>query len=291
MDLVQLGAGALRAVDLMSQRMGQALTDAQITERMEQLRVNLGPYGIDPFGFDPQYVRHLVGPLSWLYRYYFRCQVSGMQHVPDGRALFVANHSGQLPYDGAMICTALFLDREPPLFVRSMVERFVPATPFLSPALARCGQVLGTPENCRRLLQADQSILIFPEGVAGLNKTWQHRYRLQHAGNGFMRLAIEQQVPIVPVAVIGAEEQAPSLWNMRALGRALGLPALPLTPAPLFGLIPLPTRYRLHFGEPMRFAGHANDEDEVIRSKVDQVMHCLQGMLDNGVASRAHVFW
>ena len=291
MDPVLWGVAGLRAASRLKQRLATLGTDAALSRRLERLKVSLGPYGIDPYGFDPAVMRHAVGPLAFLYRHYFRCQSVGLQHVPDGRALFVANHSGQLPYDGAMIGMALFLEREPPLFLRSMVERFVASTPFVSTTLARCGQVLGMPENCRRLLQAEQSILIFPEGVAGLNKTWPHRYRLQRSGCGFMRLAIEQRAPIVPVAVVGAEEQAPSLANLRGLGQLLGLPALPLTPAPAFGLVPFPSRYRLYFGEPMHFDGHANDEDRVIRAKADTVMQRIQQMLDRGLAARRHIFW
>ena len=127
--------------------------------------------------FDPQYLKRYLGLGAW-YRKYFRCESFGVQNLPDGPALVIANHSGQLPYDGAMISMATFLDREPPRFLRSMVERFVPSMPFVSPFLARCGQILGTPENCRRLLEAGESILVFPEGVRGL-KDLAHRYQLQ----------------------------------------------------------------------------------------------------------------
>ncbi len=291
MAFIDLGIQGLQAWQRAQGRVADGLADATLQRRLEGMRFALGPYGVDPFGFDPAYIRHLIGPLAWLYRRYFRVQLSGIEHVPDGAALFVANHSGQLPYDGAMIGMGLFLEREPPLFLRSMVERFVPSTPFLSPALARCGQVLGTPDNCRRLLEAQQSILIFPEGVGGLNKSWDQRYRMQRTGTGFLRLAIEQRVPIVPVAVVGAEEQAPSFGSLRMAGRLLGLPGLPITPAPLFGLVPLPSRYRISFGPPMRFDGDANDEDAVIRAKADEVVACLQKMLDRGVAARRHVFW
>jgi 1-acyl-sn-glycerol-3-phosphate acyltransferase len=290
-DLISAGAKVLELAATARDKVSHFISDEDLDRRLERLGVSLGPYGVDPFGFDPQTMRHLIAPLAWMYRSYFRCETFGLHNVPQGSCLLVANHSGQLPYDGAMLAMALFLEREPPLFLRSMVERFVPSTPFVSPLLARCGQVLGTPENCRRLLQANQIIQIFPEGVAGLNKTWRHRYRLQRFGTGFMRLAIEQQTPVVPVVLIGAEEQAPSLYNMRSLGRMLGLPALPLTVAPGFGLLPLPSRYRMHFGAPLHFTGDANDEDEVICRKVAQVREVMQGMLDSGLSARQHVFW
>jgi 1-acyl-sn-glycerol-3-phosphate acyltransferase len=290
-DVIGAGAKFLELAAKAGEGLSDIVVSAELQERLERLPTKLGPYGVDPFGFDPQYIRRYLGPLVWAYRYYFRCQAVGIENVPDGRCVILANHSGQLPYDGAMIAAALFLERDPPLAARAMVERFVPSTPFVSPFLARFGQVLGTPENCRRLLQAEEVIQIFPEGVAGLNKTWKDRYKLQRFGQGFMRLAIEMNAPIVPTVVIGAEEQAPSFANLKRVGKLLGLPAFPLTVAPLAGIVPLPTRYRIYFGEPMRFTGDANDEDEVITGKVEQVKARMQDMVEQGLAAREHVFW
>ncbi|MEK7704767.1 MAG: lysophospholipid acyltransferase family protein, partial [Myxococcota bacterium] len=232
---------------------------------------------------------------AWLYRRYFRAQAFGVANIPDGACLIVANHSGQLPFDAMMINYAAFLERDPPRVFRSMVERFVPATPFVSTFIARTGQVLGTPENCRRLLDAGEAILVFPEGVRGLNKTWDKRYQLQRFGQGFVRLALESKVPVVPVVVIGAEEQAPSFFNLERLGRLFGMPALPVTPThpliPGLGLLPLPTRYRIYFGEPMQLTGDCNDEDEAILRIVEQVRSTMQRMVDTGLRAREHVFW
>ena len=289
MDLIDASAKFLEIAGRVSAGMGDAISSRELEDRLSRIPTNLGPYGVDPFGFDPQYLKRYLGLGAWVYRKYFRCESFGVQNLPDGPALVIANHSGQLPYDGAMISMATFLDREPPRFLRSMVERFVPSMPFVSPFLARCGQILGTPENCRRLLEAGESILVFPEGVRGLNKTWAHRYQLQRFGQGFMRLAIEAKVPVIPVGVIGAEEQAPTFFNAAKLGKAFGIPALPLTPG--LGLVPLPTRYRIHFGEPMHFDGNANDADDVITEKVDLVKARIQALLDDGVAKRDHVFW
>ncbi|MBI5508134.1 MAG: acyltransferase family protein [Deltaproteobacteria bacterium] len=262
---------------------------------MDRVPANLGPYGVDPFGFDPEYLKKCMGMVSWIYHNYFRCQVFGVANVPEGRCLLVGNHSGQLPFDAAMVSTAVFLEREPPRFVRSMIERFVPDTPFISTFMARCGQILGTPENCRRVLSNGDAILVFPEGVGGLNKTWRDRYRLQEFGQGFMRLAIETASPIVPVAVIGAEEQAPTFINAKFIGKLFGVPAFPITPTnpllPVVGLLPYPTRYRIYFGKPLQFTGDANDEDEVILKKVDEVKATMQAMIDDGLAAREHVFW
>ncbi len=290
---------AVKAIELAS-KVGSSVgtivsPDPELEARIDRIPTRLGPYGVDPFGFDPQYIKRYIGAAAWIYRHYFRVQVFGVQNVPSGRCFIIANHSGQLPFDAAMITLGVFLEREPPRYIRSMVERFVPSTPFVSAFLARCGQILGTPENCRRLLEAEEGILVFPEGVRGLNKTWRERYRLQRFGTGFMRLALESGTPIVPTVVVGAEEQAPSLYNLRRLGKLLGFPALPVTPLhpwiPGLGLMPLPTRYRIYYGEPLRFTGDANDEDEVILAKVDKVRNTMQRMLDEGLQARQHVFW
>ena len=295
MDFVGAAIKLLEVAGKVSEGMDDVLSSRDLEDRLERIPSNLGPYGVDPFGFDPQYVKKVVGPAAWLYRKYFRCEAQGLENVPEGRCLIIANHSGQLPFDGLMIGMSMFLDSEPPRFTRSMVERFVPATPFVSPLLARCGQILGTPENCRRLLGAGESILVFPEGVRGLNKTWSQRYRLQRFGQGFMRLALETNTPIVPAVVIGAEEQAPTFYNAKSVGKMFGLPAFPITPTnPLFpglGLLPLPTRYRIRFGDPMHFQGNANDEDDVILEKVSHVKNQMQQMIDEGLREREHIFW
>jgi 1-acyl-sn-glycerol-3-phosphate acyltransferase len=207
----------------------------------------------------------------------------------DGRVLLVANHSGQLPFDAAMLGVSLLIELDPPRYARALVEKWVPTLPFVSSFYARLGQVVGTPENCRRLLAADEAILVFPEGVRGLNKLWRERYRLQDFGLGFMRLALEAEAPVVPVGIVGAEEQAPALFDLKRLARLLSMPALPVTPTLLS--LPLPTRYHIHFGAPLRFTGSPDDEDAVLEEKVAQVKGAVQKLLDDGVRQREHVFW
>ena len=131
--------------------------------------------------------------------------------------------------------------------------------------------------------------MVFPEGVRGLNKPYRERYRLKEFGFGFMRLALEADAPIVPVGIVGAEEQAPQLADLKPLARLLAMPALPITPTPF--ALPLPTRYHIHFGEPMRFGGSPDDEDAVLEAKVATVRRAVQELLDEGVRSRKHVFW
>jgi 1-acyl-sn-glycerol-3-phosphate acyltransferase len=153
--------------------------------------------------------------------------------------------------------------------------------------------VVGVPENARRLLEMDEALLVFPEGTRGINKPFSRRYQLQEFGLGFMRLAIETGTPIVPVAVVGAEEQYVSLGNLEWAARALKMPSFPIVPQVLVpgGQLPLPMKYRLYFGEPLRFGGDPQDDDLVIRDKVWLVKQTIQDMLNRALAQRRHLFY
>lgn len=268
--------------------------DETFREQIAALPTRLNEFGFDEFGFSPEWVKKALLPAALIYRYYFRVELFGVENLPEGRVLLISNHSGQIPIDGVMIGVGVFLEGNPPRILRSMVERWVPTLPFVSTFFARVGQVLGAPENARALLERDEALLVFPEGARGINKLWWDRYQLAPFGLGFMRLALETRTPIVPVAVVGAEEQLPSLGNLRPLARLLGMPAVPLLPqllVPFAGWLPLPTKYRIHFGEPMYFSGDANDEDVVIEEKVEEVRKRIQFMLTYGLKTRRHVFW
>ena len=271
--------------------------NANVNEKWSRLtnNANVSRFGTDEFGFSPEVVKRILPLVTLVHKGYFRVNVTGVENVPDGRVLLIANHSGQLPFDGMMIATSLILEADPPRMVRSMIERWVPTLPFVSTFLARCGQITGLPENCRRLLEHEETILVFPEGARGISKTYDKRYKLQPFGQGFMRLALETSTPIVPVSVVGAEEQAPSFYNVEPLAKLLNMPAFPITPFfPLFfpvGLLPLPVKYHIHFGEPLRFEGNANDEDAVILEKVSQVQDTIQHTLNKMVDERKSIFW
>ncbi len=258
-------------------------------EKLAGLRRNENEFGVDPFGFSLEYTLAAMAPFLWLYKNYHRVQTFGIEKVPKGRVLLVSNHSGQLPMDAAMIGVALLTEGRPARAIRAMVEKWVPSLPYVSTFMARVGQIVGTPENCRRLLENEEAILVFPEGVRGLGKLYAQRYQLQAFGLGFMRLALETKTPIVPVGVVGAEEQSPALWHVRSVAKVLGIPYLPVTPTGV--PFPLPTKYRIYFGEPMTFTGTADEDDQELEKKVQSVRDRIQGMLDVGVKERQHVFW
>lgn len=263
----------------------------RLEKDMERVRClprdNLNEFGFDPFGYNPDFVAKVAPYVLFVYRYYFRTQVFGIEKVPKGRVILVANHSGQIPVDGMILATAMMVEPAEPRMVRSMVEKWVPTLPFVSFFMARTGQVVGTPDNCVRLLERDECILVFPEGVRGISKTFSERYKLAEFGHGFMRLALQTRSPIVPVAIIGGEEQAPSFYNAKAIARLFGTPAFPITPV----FFPLPVKYRLYFGEPMWFKGEPDEEDEKIERKVRSVRSTLQALIHRGLRERRHVFW
>jgi 1-acyl-sn-glycerol-3-phosphate acyltransferase len=260
--------------------------------RTQALVVHGNEFGFDPFGLSKANLKYAITVARWMYRHYFRAVSHGIENVPaSGRVILVSNHSGQLPFDGLVIGSACFLEPPQPRLVRAMVEFFVPTVPFASYLFSRWGQITGTPENCRRLLGAEEAVLVFPEGARGISKPFNKRYQLADFGKGFMRLALETGSPIVPVAVIGAEEQAPAV-NVKPLAKLLGMPSFPVVPYPPFiAPLPLPVKYRLYFGEPIKFTGDPDDDDEVLDDKVKTVKNRIQSMIHLGLRERQHVFW
>jgi 1-acyl-sn-glycerol-3-phosphate acyltransferase len=270
----------------------RGLLDPRVKDRVDALpRNNLNEFGVDPFGFDPETIALIAPALVWLKEKYFRVESSGVQHIPgDGRFLLVGNHSGQLPFDGAMIGTTVLMEAPRPRLVRSMVERWSADLPFVSQLFSRAGQVVGDPAVCAKLLRSGEGVLVFPEGQRGINKMFSKRYQLADFGHGFMRLALEEKTPVIPFAVIGAEEQAPAIADMKPLARLLGLPALPLI-FPQLVPFPLPTRYRIQFGEPMEFRGTKRDNDDVVAGHVKKVKRTVERMIDQGLQRRTSVFF
>lgn len=261
-------------------------------QRMRHIREHYAALGDDPFGLDPELVTRAAIATTLFHRRYFRTEVHGIERVPAGRALLIANHSGQLPIDAMIVCLALLLDAEPPRLVRSMVEKWAQTLPFVAPLFSRLGHVVGVPDNCRRLLERGELILAFPEGVRGISKPYSRRYQLEDFGTGFMRLALATSSPIVPVGIIGAEEQYVSVGNLEWAAKALGLPALPIIPQLVLpgGLLPLPTKYHLYFGDPLEVKGDPDDEDRV-RSQVWLVKQTISSLLQDGLQQRKSVFF
>ena len=268
--------------------------EQEIEERLSQVPTQVNEYGFDPYGLSLESARRMALPVALIYRHYFRSEIFDIDRVPEGRVLLIGNHAGQLPFDGAMLTMAMLLEAEPPRICRSMGEYFIPRMPWLGIAMARMGAMVGTPENCVHMLENEECVAVFPEGVRGMNKPYSERYRLQRMGLGFMRLALETATPIVPVAIVGSDDQQPGIANLTGVSRMLGLPALPITVGfPLLGplgMLPLPVKYRIYFGEAHRFEGDAADDDDAIQAKVDTVKDAIEGMLARGVRERKGIF-
>ncbi len=272
-----------------------ALDGPRGLERLESMVVDDEGFGFDRFGFEREslYASYLVA--RQLYRRWFRVESRGHEHVPrTGRAILAGNHSGLLPFDGAMIAVDLMDKLEPPRPLRSIVDHFAFALPFVGTFMYRTGQVPGTPRNFHDLLEREQLVLVFPEGTKGIVKPFSERYQLRPFNVGFVEIALELETPIVPFAVIGAEEQAPILFQLPALGKRFGMPTFPITPTfpwlGLAGLIPYPSKYRIAYGEPLfihrDYPKEAARDPDVVRAISEKVRSRVQGMIDLGLELR-----
>lgn len=263
----------------------------EIDDRNAQLPTRLNEYGFDPFGFDPTYARKMIAAMVLFYRHWFRVETSDIDRVPKGRVLLISNHAGNtFAWDGAMLGMALYLESDPPRMARGMAEYYLPTIPFFGTFMHRVGSVVGTPENCIQLLEEEEAIMVFPEGARGFIKTYAKRYQLQRFGLGFMRLALESGTPIVPIGIVGSEEQSPGLANVPLLGKLIGAPAFPITPTfPLLGLggfVPLPVKFRIRFGDALHFEGDPAEDDATISEKVDEVKEAIRDLIVEGLDER-----
>lgn len=255
---------------------------------------------VDEFGYDPRFAATVAPLLEFLYAVWWRVEASGIEHVPgDGPAVLVANHSGVLPYDGAMIKLALRRHHPRRRECRMLMLDMFALLPFLAPALARHGEVRANPENAERLLRGGSLVGVFPEGVKGVGKPFRERYRLARFGRGgFVKVALRTGAPLVPCAVVGAEEIHPMLARADFLGRPLGFPYFPLTPTfpwlgPL-GVLPLPTKWSIDFGPPLETRGYGPEaaEDPILVNRLSEEMReTVQELIDGRLARRRSVWF
>ena len=253
---------------------------------------------LDDFGFDEPAAKTWWPLFEFLYRVWWRVTASGLENVPGtGRALLVANHSGVLPWDGAMIKTGLRLEHPSRREARMLILDMFTTLPFLQPWFREMGEVRACPENGERLLSRDELVCVFPEGIKGVGKLFRDRYRLARFGRGgFVRLALRTGAPIIPVSVVGAEEIYPNLMRLDFIGRPIGLPYFPITPffpalGPL-GTVPLPTKWWIDFGQPIVFDQGASlaNRPMIVNELADKVRTTLQTMIDSRLARRGDLF-
>jgi 1-acyl-sn-glycerol-3-phosphate acyltransferase len=243
----------------------------------------------DRYGFSPRIVKRAFPLFYALYRLYFRVRSQGHENLPaEGPVILAANHGGVLPFDGAMVVTDSLLNTDPPRLPRAIVDRWAGSLPWVNIFFARVGQVIGTRENFADLLDDGHVVLVFPEGIDAIRKTITQRYRLQRFRVGFVEQALRAGAPIVPVAIVGSDDQAPILYDLKPLARRLGLPVAPITPTfpwlgPL-GLLPYPVSYRIVYGEPLRyherFGPEGADDARLVRYIANQVRRDVQHLVD-----------
>lgn len=246
----------------------------------------------DPWGLDLDVCRKSLKILLPLYRNYFSVRLFGKERIPQNASVVASNHSGQIPIDGLLVTIAFFLESDPPILLRGMVERFMVKVPFLARWSTRSGSVLGDRKNCEYLLRNNQSILVFPEGARGVSKNSAEHYQLQPFTHGFLRMAIQTDAQILPIAVIGAEEMYPYVFHPRKLAKLLGLPALPLTPFfPLLGplgALPLPSPIDIYVGEPIDLPPNLSTDspEKQLRSTLALVRNQIRDMISLGLKKK-----
>jgi 1-acyl-sn-glycerol-3-phosphate acyltransferase len=259
-----------------------------------------GDYPEDEWGFDEQFADAALPFLEFMYQRWWRVQVTGIKNVPShGRALLVSNHAGSLfPWDGVMLGTAVLREHPLPRFTRFLVLNWAFDLPFVSVFMRKVGAVPASPYNAIRLLEQDELVGVFPEGVKGTGKDFADRYRLQRFGRGgFVEMALRTSSPIVPVAVVGSEEIYPKIAEAPLLARLAGAPFFPITPTfPLLGplgLIPLPSKWRIEFCDPIdtsQYGPDATRDKALVFELSERVRETIQDKVYENLVKRGSAF-
>jgi 1-acyl-sn-glycerol-3-phosphate acyltransferase len=258
-----------------------------------------GEYDTDEWGLDWEFIDVMRPFFAFLYKIYWRVETTGIEQIPvEGRAVLVANHAGQLPWDGTMITTAVLTEHPAQRLVRPLFSDWFASWPFVSAWLVRMGQSPATVENGTRLLEEEEVVAVFPEGYKGLSKTYKERYRLARFDEmDFVKMALATESPVIPISVVGAEETYLTLAQSQTMSRLTRWPYFPISPTfpwlGLLGMTPLPTKWTIDFGEPIPMGnfGPGDADNLVLISQItDQVRNTIQDMVQRRLAQRRSVF-
>jgi len=280
---------------LLSSSIAKAVASLRLSsdalQRIDNLHFRDAGHGYDTFGMHPSFVALGEALVTDLYERYFRVNSIGSHHIPTtGPGILAANHSGNLPMDGAMLWMDVLRNTNPPRVPRPIADHFVPALPWIGTLFARAGMVGGSRGNARSLLNAGELLMIFPEGVPGIVKPWSKRYQLQEFRVGHVELAVRHGAPVIPVGIVGAEEQMPQLFASKRLGKMLGIGVLPIPAVP----VPLPVRYHILYGEPIPlhkdFTPDQADDPVVVKEAAARVQSAVDDLLKTGLKDRTGVF-
>jgi 1-acyl-sn-glycerol-3-phosphate acyltransferase len=254
----------------------------------------------EEFGFDPDFNASVLMPIARvLYRNWFRVRMRGLENVPDsGAALVVANHAGVLPFDMIMVQAGLFYEHRSHRNLRLLGADLVYEVPLLAELARKSGHTIASRSEAARLLCDGELVGVCPEGYKGTGKPFSERYQLRRFGRGgFAVSAIRAGAPIIPCAIVGAEEIYPMIGNAQWLAKALRLPYFPVTPLfPWFGplgMIPLPSDWIIEFGEPVPTDGYgpgAADDEVAVAELAGKVRDSIQRRVADLVAERGPAF-
>jgi 1-acyl-sn-glycerol-3-phosphate acyltransferase len=258
-----------------------------------------GEYPIDDMGFDRDLTESVLLPvLRPLFHRWWRISQMGTENIPStGPALLVSNHSGTVPLDALMMKLGVFEDAQ--RHVRLLAADLAFQLPLVNELARKSGSTLACEEDATRLLGAGECVGVFPEGFKGIGKPFRERYKLQRFGRGgFVEVALSTGAPIVPVAIVGAEEIYPMVANFKALARLLGFPYFPITPTfpalGFLGLVPLPSRWIIEYGEPIETASYGREaasDPMFVFNLTDQVREVIQQTLFKNLIQRKNAFF
>ncbi|HOY40849.1 MAG TPA: lysophospholipid acyltransferase family protein [Chitinophagales bacterium] len=255
--------------------------DKSIQDYVNVFPNRVGSQGFDAWGFNIKNMKNNMRLTKYLYEDFYKVETVGLENVPkEGRCLIIPNHSGQLPFDGLLVGYSLLTNPNGARAPKAMVERFLPTVPFIGNWLSSVGAVIGDPINCERMLDNEEAIIVFPEGVRGSNKLYKQRYQLQRFGSGFVHLAMNNNAPIIPVGIVGMEETIRSYADLKPLAKLLGMPVLPLVVPFIF-----PSKVFIYFGKPIYFNNDVHKESD-IKERVDIVKAAIDDLLKQGLARR-----
>lgn len=248
-------------------------------------------HGYDVFGMHPSFVALGRGIGGLAHDGYFRATSYGAEKIPkEGPAILAANHSGTVAFDGMVLWTDVVMHTDPPRAPRAVADYFVSSLPFLGTLFQRSGMVGGSRGNVRRLLEQGELLMLFPEGTPGIGKPFSKRYQLQSWRKGHVEFAIRHQAPVVPVGIVGAEEQMPQIARIPLEWSGLPVPYIPVPATPF----PLPVHYHVLYGDPIRFdlthTPDQADDPEVVTAAAAQVKAAVQALLHEGLRRRKGVF-
>jgi len=280
----------MTAASRLARSVSTALLPRQERERLAHLRFHDAGHGYDLLGLELDALIAAVAASSFLYERYFRVSSHGAEHIPaEGAAVLACNHSGLLALDGVVVVMDVLRHTNPPRLPRAVGDLFLQLLPWVGAMFARVGVVSGTRGNFRHLLESGELALVFPEGTPGIGKGYKKRYQLQEWRVGHVELALRQRAPVVPVAVIGAEESWPQIARIDGV-RAFGAPYLPIPATPF----PLPTHHHVYYGQPLylheRYPPDGADDPEVTDAAAAEVKAAVAALIERGLAERPGVF-